>query len=51
MTHPHALRILIAKDAVPGIGIYDGALARWLCVNADNAVAQQRWRAMQRAAS
>jgi uncharacterized membrane protein YadS len=47
MTHPLGLRILMAKDAGAGIAICGGALA--LCVN--NVVAQQRRRAMQRAAS
>ena len=50
MTHPPGLRILMAKDAGAGIAVYSGALAPSLCVNADNVVAQQRRRAMQRAA-
>jgi hypothetical protein len=50
MTHPRALRILIAIDAVAGRGI-TGAFAPSHCLNAHNVVAQQRRRAMQRVAS
>jgi hypothetical protein len=51
MTHPPGLRILMAQDAVARSGLYAGAGAPALCVNADGVPAQQRRRAMQRVAS
>jgi hypothetical protein len=50
MTHPPALRILMAKDAGAGI---DGYRARVpsRCVNADSSVAQPPRCAVRRAAS
>jgi hypothetical protein len=51
MTPAPGFRMLMARDAAAGPGLYAGALARALCVNPDNLLAQQRQRATRRAAT